>query len=233
MSGNQHVTSCTYAGRMSNNVQVRPASAADAPFLAWVMQEADRMGGAVGSTDLICNFGEPGRLDFLVRLAVSDVDSGYHYRRFLVAESGGICGAALMGYAPDELAGSFEAVVRREGALAGWDQTQPATALARESRYSSSRYFRITIPGDALRVEWVTTRPEYRGQGLNRRLHDAIFGRSRASGLRTAHVGTAIGNEPAIAAYRSAGFEAFAEARHVDWGATYGHVGIVFFRRDL
>jgi len=55
----------------------------------------------------------------------------------------------------------------------------------------------------------------------------------RAKGLHTSHVGTAIGNAPAIAAYRAAGFEPYAEARHVDFEAIYGRPGLVFFRRDL
>jgi ribosomal protein S18 acetylase RimI-like enzyme len=218
---------------MSDNL-VRAATPADAPFLAWVMQEADRMGGPFGSTDLIFDFGEPRRLEFLARVAVSELDSYYHHRRFLVAEEGGVLLGALAGYVPDQLPpGAFEAVVRHEASRTGWADPTTSDVLERGPRDTSSNYFRVAIPGDALRVEWVATKPESRGRGVNRRLLQALLESAAGRGLRAAYVGTAIGNEPAIAAYRSAGFQLFAECRHADFEEVYGRPGLVFFRRSL
>jgi len=212
---------------------VRTATASDAPFLAWVMQEADRMGGVTSSTDNVFDFGEERRLDFLARLAVSEADSYYHYRRFLVVEVDGEAVAAFAGYVPDELpADSFGTVVRLEGERAGWTTDELTEVLSRD-RYFSSHYFRVAIPGDALRVEWVATRPEFRRRGLVAALLERLLERGRAEGLRTAYVGTAIGNEPAQHAYKSAAFEVFAECRHVDFEAIYGAPGLVFFRREI
>ena len=212
---------------------IRPATAADAPFLAWVMQEADRMGGVVSSTDLVFDFGEKRRLDFLARLAVSDADSYYHYRRFLIAEVDGEPAAALAGYVPDELPpDSFIAVVREEGARAGWTDSELMEVLSRD-HYFSSHYFRVAIPGDSLRVEWVATRPEFRRRGLIAALLQRLLFHGRQRGLRNAYVGTAIGNEPAQRAYESAGFEVFAECRHVDFEAIHAAPGLVFLRRQL
>ncbi len=45
------------------------------------------MGAEVGALDLILDIGEDQRLDFLARMAVSEVDSTAHYSRFLVAEA--------------------------------------------------------------------------------------------------------------------------------------------------
>jgi len=51
--------------------------------------------------------------------------------------------------------------------------------------------------------------------------------------IQRAHVGTYIGNEPAVATYRRAGFEVFAEGRHADYEARVGAPGVVFLRRTL
>lgn len=219
---------------MSEDVRLRPATPGDAPFLAWVMQEADRMGGPVGGLDLIFNVGEARRREFLARIATSEVDSVGHASRFLVAEVDGAAAAALSGYVPDEIpADAVDRVLRREASLLGWSDSELDALLERAARYTSAPYFRVSIPGDTLRVEWVATRAEFRGRGLNRALHEALFARGRASGLRTAHVGTAIGNDAAIAAYRAAGFEPFAEVRHRDYEAVFGRPGHIYFRREL
>ena len=212
---------------------IRPATAGDARFLAWVMQEADRMGGVTSSTDLVFDFGEERRLEFLARLAVSSADSYYHYRRFLIAEVDGEPAAALAGYVPDELPpDSFTTVVRAEATAAGWADSE-LTDVLRRDRYFSSHYFRVAIPGDALRVEWVATQPEFRQRGLSVALLERLLDRGRADGLRIAYVGTAIGNEPAQRTYEAAGFRVFAESRHVDFEAIYGTPGLVFLRREI
>ena len=51
--------------------------------------------------------------------------------------------------------------------------------------------------------------------------------------LATAHVGTYIGNAPAVATYRRAGFEAFAELRHLDYERRFKAPGLVFLRQAL
>jgi hypothetical protein len=46
-------------------------------------------------------------------------------------------------------------------------------------------------------------------------------------------VGTYLGNEPAISAYRGVGFEFMAEVRHVDYESKFGAPGSIYFRRNL
>ena len=192
------------------------------------------MGGAVGGLDLIFNDGESTRLELLAAIACSDLRSVSHYSRFLIAEVGGVPAAALAGYVPDEIAaGSGTRAIEHAALAAGWASDAIEALLERAARYTSTPYFRVPIPGDTLRVEWVATRPEFRGRGLNRALHEALFERGRASGQRTAHVGTAIGNEPALAAYRAVGFQPFAEVRHRDYEAVFGRPGHVYLRREL
>jgi len=113
------------------------------------------MGGTVSSTDLTFDVGEARRLDVLARLAVSEQDSAYHYRRFLVAVVGGDPAAALAGYVPDEvpLGPTFEAAVRLEGRNAGWSEAEVQRVIARSGKFTSGRWFRVAMPGDTLRVE--------------------------------------------------------------------------------
>src|SRR4051812_38923571 len=104
-----------------SDVEIRRAEPGDAAFLAWVMQEADRMGGSTSSTDLTFDIGEERRLAFLARLANSAQDSYYHHKRFLIATVEGLPAAALAGYVPDQLPrDSFELAVRSEAAVEGW-----------------------------------------------------------------------------------------------------------------
>jgi len=197
------------------------------------MQEADRMGGSTSSTDLLFDFREPQRLDFLAKLANSESDSYYHHRRFLVAEVNGVRSAALSGYVPDELPkDSFDQVVRREGAAAGWSDDLVERVLSGK-RFASSNFFRVAIPGDALRVEWVATIPKRRRIGLTAKLLHRLHTEAAQRGLRQAFVGTAIGNAAALRAYEGAGFQVFSECRHSDYEALYGIPGITFLRRAL
>lgn len=82
-------------------------------------------------------------------------------------------------------------------------------------------------------MEWVYTDPAYRAQGVSSRLITRLLDDARAGGRSTAHVGTYIDNDPAIATYRRLGFEGFAEARHVDYERTFKTPGLVFLRRAL
>jgi hypothetical protein len=111
-----------------SEVEIRRARPDDVAFLAWVMQEADRMGGLTSSIDLTFDVGEDRRLAFLARLADSDQDSYYHYRRFLIALVDGIPAASLSGYVPDELPeGAFGS-----GRAAGGSSRWMATGVGRE-----------------------------------------------------------------------------------------------------
>lgn len=215
-------------------LRMRDAVAEDAAFLAWIMQEADRMGGPVGSLDLIFSRPDPSRLEILARLAVSETDSTFHHRRFLVAEVDGSPAAALCGYVPQDLRPEAYASAIH---LALHEVGQPESEIQRVIDVSrnvrSSAFFSVQVPGDALIVEWVATRPEARGRGVMASLLAALLERARAVGTHAAHVATAIGNEPAIRAYRSAGFRIFAEARHSEFEATYGVPGLVFLRQTL
>ena len=77
------------------------------------------------------------------------------------------------------------------------------------------------------------TDADVRGQGVSSALLTRLLANAHQRGLQTAYVLTYIGNEPAIATYRRAGFEQFAECRHADYERRFKAPGLVAFRRGL
>lgn len=150
-----------------------------------------------------------------------------HWSTFLVAEIDGRPVGAVAGYVPELMTVERFAAACREILGAGADER-----LGQGGAWSRD-YFAVAIPGDTLRVEWVYTDPGFRATGVSSRLIAHLLDRARADGVETAHVGTYIGNASAIATYRRAGFEAFAELRHVDYEHRFKTPGLVFLRRAL
>ena len=82
------------------------------------------------------------------------------------------------------------------------------------------------LPEEAWILEWVATRPEYRGKGLTRALLTAILDAGRQRGYKLAQIGVVIGNTPAQRAYEGAGFKVVDETRHPSFEATFGTPGL-------
>ena len=209
-------------------VVVRAAAPPDASFLALAMQEADRGHTGIGSWDVFFPGPADERLRTLSALAVAKQRSYVHWSMFLVAEVGGTPVATIAGYVPDTTPSELFAAACRT--VLG-----PDTADAKLSTAGawSRDYFTVDMPRDTLRVEWVYTDPRFRGRALNSRLTARLLENARQQGIKTAHVGTYIGNEPAIAAYRRAGFHEFAECRHEDYEQRFRAPGCVVLRRAL
>jgi len=210
---------------------IRPATEDDAPFLAWVIVEADRGHVGVGTWDILLPGEDAQRLEIIEELIREGEGSYLDWRLFVIAEVDGTLASAVAYYVPevhkDEL---YMEALYRVMARRGWSKER-VDAAERPSR--SRDYFIVPIPRDTFRVEWVATRPESRGRGLNRRLLEALLDIGRERGHRTAHVGTYWGNEPAIRAYQAAGFKLYAEARHDDYEKVFVAPGLVFLRRGL
>ena len=79
---------------------------------------------------------------------------------------------------------------------------------------------------DAWIVEWVATRPEYRGKGLVRALLHEILDRGRERGHAQAQIAVLIGNTPAQRAYEGVGFRVADEKTHPDFERAVGSPGI-------
>ena len=70
-------------------VGTRPATAEDAPFLAWVMQEAGRSHLEKGIWVVMLPGDDEQRLEFVAELATTETLHFCHWSRFLVAEVDG------------------------------------------------------------------------------------------------------------------------------------------------
>jgi ribosomal protein S18 acetylase RimI-like enzyme len=204
---------------------VRPATQSDVPFLAWVQQEAARSHLPKGFWDFSFPGSDEDRLRIVGRICKSPVRSFCHWSGFLVAEVDGRAAAALSGYTEASVmagAALFEAM---GGALdeEKWSATQ------REEMGMRIAPFLTCLPetaDDAWVIEWVATRPEYRGKGLVRKLLQEILQRGRERGHELMQIAVLIGNTPAQRAYESAGFKVADEKRHPDFERTLGCPGI-------
>jgi len=210
-------------GRMST--QIRPATADDVPFLAWVQQEAARSHLPYGFWDLAFIGPDEWRLPLIERIARAKAESFCHWSKFLVAEVDGEPAAALSGYDKTSLTAAtllFEAM-QEAFAGVGWTELQ---AGAMQERIVP---FLTCIPEtaeDDWVVEWVATRPGHRGKGLVKTLLQEILARGTATGHAQAQIAVLIGNTAAQRAYESAGFRVVDEKTSPSFEATFGSPGI-------
>ena len=207
------------------DITVRPAVAADVPFIAWVQQEAARSHLPQGFWDLAFPGPDGDRLRIIGRVCDAAARSFCHWSGFLVAEADGRAAAALSAYTkPSVAAGSalYEALGEALDAE-GWSTAD------RDAMGVRTAPFLTCIPDtkeDAWVIEWVATRPEYRGRGLVHRLLQEILARGRERGHKQSQIAVLIGNTPAQHAYESAGFRVADEKRHPDFERAIGSPGI-------
>lgn len=214
------------------DTSIRPAVEADVPLIAWVQQEAARSHLPVGFWDLALPGPDAERLRIVGLICKASTESFCHWSRFLVAEADGHPAAALSAYTkPSVAAGSalFEAMGKAFDAE-GWSPEQ------REAMGARIAPFLNCIPEtaeDAWVIEWVATRPEYRGKGLVRGLLHAILDRGRAQGHTQAQIAVLIGNTPAQRAYEGVGFRVADEKTHPDFERAFGCPGIRRLLRQI
>lgn len=206
-------------------LEIRPARETDSPFIAWVQQEAARSHLPQGFWDIAFPGPEPDRLRIIGRIGTAAARSFCHWSGFLIAEVDGKPAAGLSGYEkPSLAAGQLLGAAMTEAFDAeGW------TAEQRESMGMRVAPFMTCIPDtpeEAWVLEWVATRPEYRGQGLIRALLTEIIARGRQRGHEILQVCVLIGNTPAQRAYEGAGFRVADEKRHADFETAIGCPGI-------
>ena len=79
-----------------------------------------------------------------------------------------------------------------------------ASGYAKEK---ASRHY--TLPPTHAFLGFMFVKPDYRGQGLNRVLLDALFDWARKRGLTEVRLTVYPGNEPAVRAYEKAGFSPY------------------------
>ena len=204
---------------------IRAATEADAPFVAWVQQEAARSHLPYGFWDLAFIGPDSWRLALIEKIVRAEARSFCHWSNFLIAEVDGAPAAGLSGYdRPAVTAGELLFAAMEEAFRAvGWTELQ---AGAMQERIVP---FLTCIPETAEEdwvVEWVATRPEHRGKGLVKSLLQAILARGAERGHAQTQIAVLIGNTAAQRAYESAGFRVVDEKTSTAFEATFGTPGI-------
>lgn len=203
-------------------MNIREANEGDVDFLAWVMLEASRSHLPRGLWEYINDQSGEQTIEFLKRLAVTDVVHFFHHSLFKVAEADGRPAAAMCGFDP---------TTQGMGAVL---QVMPAIASECGVTFNQDYMRRASVVGmvtpeyadDAWVVENVATLPECRRRGLTNALLEATLDTGRSSGFNLGQIAVFIGNEPARAAYIRAGFEPKDEKRDPTFEAEVGCPGM-------
>ncbi|MBW2288500.1 MAG: GNAT family N-acetyltransferase [Deltaproteobacteria bacterium] len=213
------------------SIATRPATAEDAPFLAWVIQAAARSHLELGIWDLALPGPDAPRLEFLATLAVTDQAHFAHFSRFRVLEVDGVPAAGLSAYENSEHGMEKLALglVEASRKLA-WTQQKLERTIKDTGSFNATGY---PSPDGLWIVEWVATRPEFRGRSFMNRMLLEILDEGRALGFERAQIGHLLGNTPARAAYERVGFVWLEDHCHPDFERDYGEPGLARMQRDL
>ena len=212
--------------------RIRPATAADARFVAWVMLAASRSHLPRGAWDVFVDGPEDRVLAFLHRMATQVEPSFCRWERFLVAEVDGTPAAGLSGYTvrdPGMLDPNAAIAAASRDAL-GWTDVETQAASERLANFLTC----VTEPSaNAWAIEWVATRPEFRRRGLVHELLLAIMQRGREQGFTRSQILVLLENTAAQCAYERAGYHVVDEKRHPDFARLMGCPGIARMTREL
>jgi ribosomal protein S18 acetylase RimI-like enzyme len=212
-------------------IETRPAVPEDAPFIAWVMQEAARSHIEKGVWDHLFPGDEKSRLEILAAIATTEKPHFAHYSRFRLLEVDGEAASALSAYENAEFG-----AVHLNPAIAdvllsrGWTVER---MVAMGERTASFEVLGYPNPDGLWIVEWVATRPEFRGRALVRRLLNEILDQGRSSGFECAQIGYLLGNVRAANVYEAVGFRWMQDYRHPDFERDYGVPGLARMQMAL
>jgi translation initiation factor 4G len=211
--------------------RIRPATATDADFVAWVILTASRSQLPLGAWDHYVAGDETRVLAFLHRMVTQDVQSFCRWDGFLVAEVDGVPAAGLSGYSSSDpaMADPAPALLAASRTL-GWKETELDAAGARLGAILTCV---VEPPPDTWVVEWVATRPAFRRRGLVHELLLSVLDAGRRRGFARSQIMVLVGNTGARCAYERAGFVYTDEKRHPEFARLMGCPGIERLLRDL
>ena len=212
--------------------RIRPATAADVDFVAWVILAASRSQLPLGAWDHYVASDEARVLSLIQRMVTQDVRSFCRWEGFLLAEVDGTPAAALSGYTSSDpaMANPDPAIAAASRAALGWSDPELQAAGARLGAFLTC----VTEPPpDTWVIEWVATRPEFRRRGLVHELLLAILDAGRRRGLTRSQIMVFIGNTAARCAYERAGFAFVDEKRDPGFARLMGCPGISRLMREL
>jgi len=185
------------------NIAIRPATRADASFLARVMLISGRAHVERGIWEVILGRPEEEVLGFLEHISITDPPHLFHYSCFLIAEANKKSVAALGGYDPE--------VKGYEKLRTAVERVQAERGYSSQAHEMSQRAEKVlsclpeNIAG-AWIIDSVATLPDYRRRGISEKLLERILEIGRMGGHRKTQVNIYVGNLPAQRAYEKMGF---------------------------
>ncbi len=203
-------------------IVIRPATPADANFLAWAMLASTRAPGSRGWFDIILERPEKECLEFLRELTLTPTHSWWHHSRFLVAEFNDIPVAALTAFRAGDGYPLSGAALAEACTAFGCGNPEVEQMWKR-----GSYVFTCTFnSGDDLwTIEHVATLPPYRGKGISTALLTEALSQGRQKGFLKAQITVLIGNTTAERVYARLGFS-FEERRSAEYEAATGVPGL-------
>jgi ribosomal protein S18 acetylase RimI-like enzyme len=215
----------------ASNLSIGPATVDHSTFLARVVLSASRSQLKRGPFDLALRLGEDEVIDILEWMVLSDFVSTCHFSKFLVAQVDGEPIGALAAFDPAEKdLLPIGAAISDAYIGLGYNEADLPDVMARVEAMNSCIV--PASPGNWT-VEWVAVEESYRGLGVCGQLLAGILAKGRERGMNTAQVSTYIGNDRALSAYKSAGFEIDCKRRDQKFEKLLGVPGMVTMRCDL
>jgi GNAT superfamily N-acetyltransferase len=184
---------------------IRPATEADAPFLALCSLIASRAHIDWGPYDVLFPAPDAVLLARLERLARAPAPSFHHWSRRFIAELDGQPAASISTYTAG--AAADEALLA--ALVTAFSPAELALIAARQAEIAGGR---TPFPDGAWVLELVATLPEARGNGLARALIEHALDVGRHADHTIAAISYEIGN-PAGRLYDAAGFQFSFESR--------------------
>jgi translation initiation factor 4G len=206
--------------------RIRPATAADAPFLARMALLSSRGHMPWGFHDVRMPGTDEEILRKLEGFAIASSASYFHFSHRIVLEVDGVPAASLGALTNDaSFARNLEAARREVLGDPGYEE------LVRLSAPLVVCF--IDPPDESWGIELVACDPAYRRRGLVSRLLDAALAKGSALGHTSAALSVEIDNHPARLAYEKHGFQIAAEKRDPGFEAVMGSPGIWLMTREL
>src|SRR5262245_47908938 len=211
-------------------IELRPARAAEAGFLAEVLEMSGRGHLPRGAWDLVFPDARERRLA-LEHLAGAGIPSWCHHSVFRVAARGGEACAALVAFETEELGGvSLGKPMFEVFQKLAWTPQRMAEVGRLLAPYL--RCFPEMPPGSWI-IENVGTREDHRRQGLVHALIEQSLETGRSRGHARAQISCLIGNLPAQRAYEKAGFAVVEERTDPEFERQLGAPGFSRMTRAL
>ncbi|AGW13356.1 GNAT family N-acetyltransferase [Megalodesulfovibrio gigas] len=192
---------------------LRPATLADAAFLATATLGASRSHLPAGYFDLFFPGDDAFRLALLEQAQHTTHRGWGHWSDYhILSPAGAICAcpAAALPAFPFPVAALHEAATRL-----GWTAAEVQAAQARIDDYLYN-IDDLEMAGDARTwfVQFLYVAPQWRQRGIARRLMTHTLREAREAGMRRVELFTDTGNAPAEQLYASLGFACIGEYRY-------------------